>query len=82
MRWHETIFFLFWSSKRNHFPGNANQSVSPSFKDYFHELSGVTRHRTAVYAAKDGESAGAEITDMTSDKILSIYTTIFTRWRE
>ena len=35
-------FFLFQSSKQNHFPGNANQSVSPSFKDYFQSSVGVT----------------------------------------
>ena len=44
-------FFSFWSSKRNHFPGNANQSVSPSFKDYFHELSGVTRRLRRLRSA-------------------------------
>ena len=32
----DLLFFLFRSSKQNRFPGNANQSVSPSFKDYFH----------------------------------------------
>ena len=40
----DLLFFLFQSSKQNSFPGNANQSVSPSFKDYFQSSVGVTYH--------------------------------------